>query len=264
VSWVRNHSKLCLNILYNKAHPCSWNSCYERELGNFKENPEDEGVIWFSDSGAEEKILQYLEDLADESVLHKSTSEPAIASSFLDLGTGNGHLLFALRDEDWRGKMLGLDYSDASIELARNIEGGRRGSTELNEESESHPDYVPVEFRQHDILSPSSGDGEFDVLLDKGTFDAISLSSEIDLNGRRLCESYRSSIKPFLKDGGLFIITSCNWTETELKRWFLGNIPEEDGVFALKDHLKYPTFRFQGQEGQTVVTLIFEKQAKGS
>ncbi len=212
MSWVRSPSKFSHEDFLNGAHFCSWDTCYARELGNFKENSEDEGMIWFSDSGTEEKILQYLDDLANEDVLHKSTSETATASSFLDLGTGNGHLLFALRDEDWQGKMLGLDYSHASIDLACQIEEGRSDSLEQIEESGSHHEHIPVEFRQHDILSPYSGDERFDVLLDKGTFDAISLSSETHANGRRICESYRSSVKPFLKAGGLFIITSCNWT----------------------------------------------------
>ncbi len=65
-----------------------------------------------------------------------------------------------------------------------------------------------------------SSDG-FDVVLDKGTFDAISLSSTRDAAGRRLCESYASRVVPFMKSGiGILVVTSCNWTEEELVCWF--------------------------------------------
>ena len=54
-------------------------------------------------------------NLADEGTL--STTE----TSFLDLGTGNGQMLFELRDEGWQGEMLGVDYSEGSVELARRL-----------------------------------------------------------------------------------------------------------------------------------------------
>jgi EEF1A lysine methyltransferase 2 len=231
-------------------------------LKNFKDHPEDEGTIWFSDSGAEEKVLEYLESLDDEGILCKDPADDRSATTFLDLGTGNGHLLFALRDEGWTGSMLGLDYSQTSVELACQIEQARRESEVRDGDSVNNFNAGYVEFRQRDILSSSDCTEQFDVLLDKGTFDAISLSSDTDGTGRRICEKYRPSIKPLLKVGGLFVITSCNWTEEELKRWFLEDSPDEDGIFELKDRLKYPTFRYQGQEGQTVVSLCFEKKAK--
>ena len=44
-------------------------------------------------------------------------------ASFLDVGTGNGHLLFELReaDEEYSGRMVGIDYSPASVKLANAI-----------------------------------------------------------------------------------------------------------------------------------------------
>jgi SAM-dependent methyltransferase len=198
-------------------------------------------------------MVEYLERLDDEGQLSKSTA------SFLDLGTGNGHLLFALRDDGWNGKMLGLDYSQVSIDLARKIEESRKHSKEYEEDKKP----PTVEFRQHDILEPSTSNETFNVLLDKGTFDAISLSAETDANGNRKFINYRRAIKPMLTNDGIFIITSCNWTEEELKKWFLSETPEDDGVFVLRERLKYPTFRFGGQDGQTVVTLVFQKKSKG-
>jgi SAM-dependent methyltransferase len=190
------------------------------------------------------------------------------ATSFLDLGTGNGHLLFALRDAGWCGEMLGVDYSTASLKLARQIGENRacanstsRDADDETQGEEEHVEnqHVPVHFEEYDIFTPKplqhAPPTGFDIVLDKGTFDAISLSSELDPSGRRLCESYCSRIKPLVRKGGLFIITSCNWTEEELRAWF--EIGEGRGEFLFHDRIKYPRFTFGGKTGQSVVTLCF-------
>ncbi|QDS73688.1 hypothetical protein FKW77_003011 [Venturia effusa] len=264
--------------------PSHLDPTYEREIGNHAEAPEDEGTIWFSDSGAEEKMIDFLEEYADEAQLYKDNSEEhgMQATTFLDLGTGNGHLLFALRDAGWEGQMLGVDYSAASIRLARQI-GQRRisASTRIGEHgkpmdgaSESIGDSgesqdgeadvcnLPVRFEEYDVLNPTQlphfPDDGFDVLLDKGTFDAISLSSESDTSGRRLYELYSHCILPLLKPDGIFLITSCNWTEEELRSWF-----EKESAsnhrFEFHDRIKYPSFTFGGHKGQSVVTICFKK-----
>jgi len=188
-------------------------------------------------------------------------NEGSKSTSFLDLGTGNGHFLFALRAAGWTGQMLGIDYSSASIKLARQIEWGRTQERSDNEAVESS---TPISFEEHDILSrtlPSHMiQGGFDVVLDKGTFDAVSLSSERDATGRHICETYCSSVEPLVRDGGLFIITSCNWTESELLVRFGIRDVSEVGAFKLKDRIKYPKFTFGGKTGQSVVTLCFEKK----
>ncbi|KFY33020.1 hypothetical protein V494_07839, partial [Pseudogymnoascus sp. VKM F-4513 (FW-928)] len=147
------------------------------------------GTIWFDDSSAEDKLV---------TLLRGSTLgiDPA-TTSFLDLGTGNGHLLFRLRDEGvkgeeeeegdsddddeqeedgegegeeeklFKGRMLGTDYSPTSISFARAV-ASERGLVD-----------GAVEFVEWDILNSAPGavlsgansDG-WDVVLDKGTFDA--------------------------------------------------------------------------------------------
>ena len=58
----------------------------------------------------------------------------------------------------------------------------------------------------------------FDVCLDKGTYDAISLDpSGVEGNKR---SKYIQSVASLLSDGGVFLITSCNWTQEELSRHF--------------------------------------------
>lgn len=57
----------------------------------------------------------------------------------------------------------------------------------------------------------------FHVCIDKGTFDAISLSPDGALEKRK---QYVNSLSRVLEANGFFLITSCNWTEEELLREF--------------------------------------------
>jgi SAM-dependent methyltransferase len=218
-----------------------WNTAYTTERDNFAVNADDEGTVWFSDAGAEERMLAFLENLSDEGALEKS------AARFLDLGTGNGHLLFALREDEWSGPMVGVDYSVQSVQLAGTIRESKGD------------EYADVAFEEWNLISQPPGawlaDG-FDVVLDKGTFDAICLSQDTDTRGRRICEGYRERVEPLVKPGGRFLITSCNWTEEELRAWFDG------GQFRFAGKVKYPSFTFGGQTGSSVVTLCFERDAR--
>jgi hypothetical protein len=56
-----------------------------------------------------------------------------------------------------------------------------------------------------------------------------------------------------MKKGGRFLITSCNWTEEELKGWFAG------GELEFEGKVKYPSFTFGGKTGSSVVTLCFKR-----
>ncbi|EOA90081.1 Protein-lysine N-methyltransferase efm4 [Exserohilum turcicum] len=223
-----------------------WDAAYTTERKNFAANASDEGTIWFSDAGAEERMLLYLDNLSDETLLHKG-DEDSIGkqgSRFLDLGTGNGHLLFALREDEWYGAMVGVDYSEQSVTLASTIRDAKGEG------------YADIAFYEWDILSQGAGPwlGEgFDVVLDKGTFDAICLSQEEDAQGRRICEGYREKVEPLVKKGGMFLITSCNWTEEELKGWLEGGSLKFDGKVI------YPSFTFGGKTGSSIVTLCFKK-----
>lgn len=98
----------------------------------------------------------------------------------------------------------------------------------------------------------------WDVVLDKGTFDAISLSEDKDSEGRRLCEGYKARIVKLVKKGGIFLVTSCNWTEQELEGWFgEGSACIEGAEFVKVGKVHYPSFEFGGIKGQTISTLCF-------
>jgi EEF1A lysine methyltransferase 2 len=166
-------------------------------------------------------------------------------------------MLFTLRDQGWAGYMLGIDYSSHSVELARRIETKRR------EHDPGSGSRSKVDFEECDVLSEAplgrQSVGRFRVVLDKGTFDAISLSSETDEESWRKVELYRSRIKSLTTFDGIFIITSCNWTEEELRSWLEEEQTSKDGRLVMTDRIPYQPFRFGGQEGQTVVTICFEK-----
>ena len=199
-------------------------------------------------------------------------------ASILDSGTGNGHMMFRLRAETvadadgydsdaeenegrdgeekvFKGRMLGTDYSKKSIEFAKQVaenEGLGKGA-----EGE-------VEFIEWDILksdpSPLLRDLQangWDIVLDKGTFDAISLSDESDAQGRRIVEGYKERIVPLMRKGGRLLVTSCNWTEDELKGWFHD---DEEGGLRFEKEIEYRSFSFGGKKGQTISSCCFIKQ----
>ncbi|KAI3337040.1 hypothetical protein HD806DRAFT_25357 [Xylariaceae sp. AK1471] len=299
-----------------------WDALYTAEIANHAHDPSDTGTAWFDDSDAEAKLVEYLEQDGREELGLKTAT-----TSFLDLGTGNGAFLFGLRDAGWEGPMLGVDYSAQSVLFARRIERARRkgedqeqeqvqgrdeskGGGQQEEEEQGEEDEeeeIDVHFAEHDILhtpasalldarfSPSITDG-WDVVLDKGTFDAISLSAEIlDTTNtttanndnhnttntpRRVNEAYGSRVLPLIREGGLFLITSCNWTEAELQDWFekgssqeiptsnstSGTEEEQDRKtywgFEVVGRVEYRSFSFGGVKGQAISTLCFRKVNK--
>lgn len=239
----------------------SWDSLYTAELTNHAHDPSDRGTVWFDDSDAEAKVIAFLQ--GDQL---PSTTKP---TSFLDLGCGNGSLLFALRDEgDWDdARFLGIDYSERSIALARHIAAREAQEEEQHQDEKKQKvefatwDLLRGDYHDGVVLSGAQSDG-WDVVLDKGTFDAISLSEEKTEQGQRICEIYKARVLPLVKKGGLFLVTSCNWTEEELEGWFGQGSDEVEGgaSFANVGRVKYPSFSFGGIKGQTISTLCFQKQ----
>ncbi|KKY20980.1 putative s-adenosylmethionine-dependent methyltransferase [Phaeomoniella chlamydospora] len=260
---------------------------------------------WFSDVSAPEKILSYLTSETFPLAPENWPADPqSPLPSILDLGTGNGSLLFLLRTEgEFIGnRMCGIDYSDSSIELSKRL------GKEVGDGCEE------IEFYRCDILKeedwrkaewwPKSPDDTralhqggkdsitgWDIVLDKGTFDAISLSAEeieieeerdnnspesLDHSSstipppqrrRRICELYPRAAARMLNPGGYLLITSCNWTEDEVIRWFVASSSpesprpelESDPILEVYGKVKYSTYKFGGQEGQGVATVCFKR-----
>lgn len=237
-----------------------WNEAYTRESLNYQDDPADEGTIWFEDTGAEEKMIEYLENttltmVPEDPRCGKSTKDDTTLR-ILDVGTGNGHLLFALRDAGWHSDMIGIDYSEISVKFAQQINDARQPAVEAETEG-SHRN---VRFKVYDLFNedaaPSWVSDGFDIMLDKGTFDAISLNKNaVRGSGRAGWEVYAECVAKLMRPRAVLLITSCNWTEAELRKWL------EGPMLNFKDRVQYPYFTFGGVKGQSVTTLCFERAA---
>ncbi|ORY28734.1 hypothetical protein BCR33DRAFT_666851 [Rhizoclosmatium globosum] len=191
-----------------------WDECYEREITNFEEIG-DIGEIWFGEDSVV-KMMDWCEE-----------HQPDLDVKTIDLGCGNGHILFEMSELGYTN-LHGVDYSPASITLAEKIH------------QTSYPDasitWAPLDFMPFSATSPPPPEYNhtFQLAVDKGTFDAISLANGV-------VES----------DDGT-PVNVCNWTEAELKEGF-------KEYFTFHSRKKYPTFTFGGVEGQTVVTVAFKR-----
>ncbi|KAJ5805502.1 uncharacterized protein N7503_003104 [Penicillium pulvis] len=281
------------------AHISTTNEPKEDEQNSDSDvNDEDDpGTSWFSEHNAPEKVLRFLTrrsfPLAPKNTLRRGNEEKQ--PTILDLGTGNGSMLALLQKRGgFVGKMVGVDYSPLSVELARELQRSRGHSayrTDSEDEDESDEEEgegeggevqiapSPIQFEEWDVLGskavlspeglavqPPSEDSEvlswfpysaggFDIVLDKGTFDAISLAD--DAKETRVCERYPDIARRLLRRGGFLVVTSCNWTEDELVAWFTAGAGEDRLV--VWGRVEYPRFRFGGQEGQGVCTVCFQR-----
>lgn len=178
-----------------------------------------------------------------------------------ELQRTRGHSAYHTDSED-------EDDSDEDGEVSSEATNVNTGSNELGE----------IRFEEWDILgskavlSPSGKEvslvetdetlswfpysrGGFDIVLDKGTFDAISLAG--DAKETRVCERYPAIVRQLIRAGGFLMVTSCNWTEEELVHWFTA--AEGSDRFIVWGRVEYPRFRFGGQEGQGVCTVCFQR-----
>ncbi|CDO93080.1 unnamed protein product [Kluyveromyces dobzhanskii CBS 2104] len=211
-----------------------WDNFYSVEKQNFEENSEDTGECWFADSDAEEKMVEFLLDNLGEYKIQDNCS-------MIDLGTGNGHLLFSLLEEGFKGALLGVDYSEKSVEFATEILDNKYSESEN------------VKFVAADIFSEQWTPGEFDVVLDKGTLDAIALSGITFQDNKTVVDVYPKVIEKILGQNGVLLITSCNFTEDELIK-----IIETDSLKKWKS-INYPVFEFGGMKGATICSVAFVK-----
>lgn len=186
----------------------------------------------------------------------------------LEIGSGNGVLLceFVKHGYD-RSQLLGIDYSPGSITLSRQV-ACSRGVDEIT-------------FKLCDFLTedpPSISDmqeviNSWDLLLDKGTLDAIALA-EKNKTGQSPSDLYPARVSRLLRPGGLFLITcpclasliaflslismdviACNFTEEELKEKFV-NVGT-----GLVYQCEYVTYIFYGKPDLTLGSNQFAHPA---
>ena len=207
------------------------------ELENYNDHG-DEGEIWFG-RAVEKRVIDWIK-----------TRNIISNLKVLDLGCGNGHFTLKLMEAGCT-HVSALDYSEKAVELARKLTG-------LTDNDR---------IFQADILNPQISLPElchnhFDLIVDKGTFDAISLNPDICASVTEkfskteiIADSFKKTLRRLLRFGGctdaLFIITSCNWTRQELEQIFA---PE----FLAIGEIEHTKFMFGGKSGQDVSTVIFK------
>ena len=145
-----------------------------------------------------------------------------------------------------------MDYSLAAVKLAEKY---------AEEEGVSGIEFGDADIFDVEALLGRFG-GQVQVVLDKGTFDAISLMPSENLEEKggamrqrdhKALAKYLASVERLLVSGGTLLITSCNWTETELEKLFAPH-------FDVQDRIQHPVFEFGGIRGQAVSTLALQKR----
>lgn len=211
-----------------------WNRRYELELKNYDDTG-DVGEIWFGtkvESRMVSWISKYVDALNQENL------------SVCEVGCGNGHLLVSLgrklSSSSVNVSLYGGDYSEPALKLGEKLvsEAGLSDAVKF-----LFMDLLNVEQLPHN---------NFDVILDKGTFDAICLNGE-HCGEMTPAALYHQSMAQMLKPGGAFLISSCNWTSDELISLFSGS------EFSLIEVLPAPSFSFGGKSGTTASTVAFKR-----
>lgn len=195
-----------------------WETCYEDELKQFARYS-DPGEIWFG----HDIVKRLIKWMSNTSLLKKE-------DDIVDLGCGNGMLLVELANEGF-SNLTGLDYSENAISLSRKV-------------AEKYK--VTINFITCNILNGLGAN--YNVILDKGTYDAISLTKDAKSNRMK----YMQNVHVSLRTEGIFIVVSCNWTENELVEQFKSN-------FTLLEVIPTPQFKFGGKVGNVVTICVFKK-----
>ncbi|XP_027625898.1 EEF1A lysine methyltransferase 2 isoform X3 [Tupaia chinensis] len=198
-----------------------WDAVYERELQTFQEYG-DTGEIWFGEESMN-RLIRWLQK-----------KKIPLDASVLDIGTGNGVFLVELAKFGF-SNITGIDYSPSAIQLSGSI---------IKKEGLSN-----IKLKVEDFLNLSTEFSGFQICIDKGTFDAISLNPDNAIEKRK---QYVKSLSKVLKVKGFFLITSCNWTTEEL-------LNEFNEGFELVEELPTPKFSFGGRSGNSVAALVFQK-----
>lgn len=136
---------------------------------------------------------------------------PSTAPFILDIGTGNGNVLLELFEAGYNPEqMCGIDYSADAVRLAQHVAEARQASA--------------ITFKMLDFLvdkpeklkSMQIGD-DWDLILDKGTYDAMALAAR-NSDNKSPSEEYPVRVGTILRHGGYFLITcecSLQWNIDE-------------------------------------------------
>ncbi|CAK1592667.1 unnamed protein product [Parnassius mnemosyne] len=200
-----------------------WQKTYAKEIINFEEHG-DPGDVWFGEDSAY-RVIKWICQCG----IPQDTA-------VIDLGCGNGYTLSELAREGFTN-LLGVDYCQEAIVLAEKV---------------AQKQFPFIRFQVFDILNDDVRNlgGKFGLVHDKGTYDAISLNPD---NPKQQREKYIEQATEMLAEDGLFVITSCNWTDDELLKQFSEKM-------KLKCVIPTPQFTFGGKVGSMVSSVVFVKK----
>lgn len=192
-------------------------------------------------------MIQYVIDRLNDGEFQFTKTDVSV----IDLGTGNGHFLFQLNEDlqeeyegDHKFHFTGIDYSPDSVAFCQKIAETRN--------------LLDFQFAQVDILKPHQPffSNKFDLLVDKGTLDAIALNQDPlpEFDGKTGMEVYAAQIVQMMKDDSKLLITSCNFTESELIK-----VITQGTDLKVWGKIEYPSFQFGGAKGATICSVIFSR-----
>ena len=206
-----------------------------REQRNFGENSDDVGEIWFG-----EDALMKTADCV-ERICEDFFGGDAQNVAVLDVGTGNAATLVELWERGFR-RLCGSDYSVPGVQHALNVVTAKCVPEEDGE--------IAPEIVQDDITDTQLHMNSYDVITDKGTYDAITLFPGTPEERAEKLRRYRVSVHGLLRksEGSRFVITTCNYTEAEITDVF-------SDLFEFDFAVPYPVFEFGGHKGATNATV---------
>jgi len=185
-----------------------WESNFQLELQNYEDHGDD-GEVWFGKDVQKKTVEYILNRFADSASLN-----------VLDVGTGNGALLFKMCKKDFKGHLVGIDYSDWSIALSKRIQQSLK---------EDYPEANEIIFRFENAYDMVDG-GIYDIIHDKGTFDVVYMNKDLSNSDYARAIHHRLSKK---NPDAVFILTSCNLTSEEMDEIFAA-----EGLFKKLSEIK--------------------------
>ncbi|ODN96277.1 hypothetical protein I350_08288 [Cryptococcus amylolentus CBS 6273] len=237
-----------------------WDSVYEREVRVF-DDCGDEGEVWFGEDSVR-KMRKWA---------HANLPSSLTPLRVLECGSGNGTLLLSFLTSPeppaQSFHLTGIDYCLSAKTLAESVEKSRREELEDEDELEDEQavNEVTAEWRVGDLLRDDFKGETWDLVMDKGTYDALCLSNDpVEEDERKglPSEVYPERITKLVKPGGFFLITSCNFTEEEIKeRYGKEDLGMSFSTTQILSSVPHPTFSFGGKKGSTVCTVAFKKSS---
>ena len=135
-----------------------WNEAYKQEIEQFKNNGNELGDIWFGKALQKRLVNYILKNYPDKNI------------KIFDVGFGNGVFLYKLAKKGYTN-LYGIDYSPDSLQLAKMI---------IESKEKKHGKEFKIHLYCEDINTSNKIINEtFDVIHDKGSFDAYMMNKKI-------------------------------------------------------------------------------------